>query len=68
MGDEFNVRYSQRRRECRLREGVREVLAALGRDGIGQSPLIGLRPGVPRRNDCPLWAAASFWPRVTGGG
>ena len=39
MGDEFNVRYSQRRRECRLREGAREVLAALGHNGIGQSLL-----------------------------
>ena len=39
MGDEFNVRYSQRRRECRLREGAREVLTALGRNGIEQSLL-----------------------------
>ncbi len=39
MGDEFNILYSQRRRECRLREGTREVLAALGRNGIGQSLL-----------------------------
>ena len=39
LGDEFNILYSQRRRECRLREGACEVLAALGRNGIGQSLL-----------------------------
>ncbi len=39
MGDEFNILYSQRRRECRLREGACEVLAALGCNGIGQSLL-----------------------------
>ena len=39
MGDEFNILYSQRRRECRLREGAREVLTALGRNGIEQSLL-----------------------------
>ena len=39
MGDEFNLRYSQRLGECRLREGAREVLTALGRNGIGQSLL-----------------------------
>ncbi len=39
MGGEFNVRYSQRRRECRLREGVCEVLVALSRNGVGQSLL-----------------------------
>ena len=39
MGDEFNIRYSQRRRECRLREGACEVLTALSRNGIGQSLL-----------------------------
>lgn len=39
LGDEFNVLYSQRRRECRLREGARAVLAALGCNGIGQSLL-----------------------------
>ena len=39
LGDEFNSFYSQRRRECRLREGAREVLAALGRNGVGQSLL-----------------------------
>ena len=39
MGDEFNIRYSQRRRECRLRKGAREVLTALGRNGIEQSLL-----------------------------
>ena len=39
MGDEFNILYSQRRRECRLREGAREVLAALGHNGVGQSLL-----------------------------
>ena len=39
MGDEFNIRYNQRRRECRLREGACEVLTALGRNGVGQSLL-----------------------------
>ena len=39
LGDEFNIHYSQRLRECRLREGAREVLAALDRNGIGQSLL-----------------------------
>ena len=39
MGDEFNIRYNQRRRECRLREGACEVLTALSRNGIGQSLL-----------------------------
>ena len=39
MGDEFNICYNQRRRECRLREGAREALAALSRNGIGQSLL-----------------------------
>ena len=39
MGDEFNIRYNQRRRECRLREGVCEVLTALSHNRIGQSLL-----------------------------
>ena len=39
MGDEFNIRYNQRRRECRLREGACEVMTALSRNGIGQSLL-----------------------------
>ena len=39
MGDEFNVLYGQRLRECRLRKGAREVLDALGRNGIEQSLL-----------------------------
>ncbi len=38
-GGEFNILYGQRLRECRLREGAREVLTALGRNGIGQSLL-----------------------------
>ncbi len=39
MGDEFNILYSQRLHECRLRKGAREVLAALGCNGIEQSLL-----------------------------
>lgn len=38
-GDEFNILYGQRLRECRLREGARKVLTALDRSGIGQSLL-----------------------------
>ncbi len=38
-GNEFNILYGQRLRECRLRQGACEVLAALGRNGIGQSLL-----------------------------
>ena len=39
LGDEFNILYSQRLYESRLRKGVREVLDALGRNGIEQSLL-----------------------------
>lgn len=39
LGDEFNILYSQRLYESRLREGAREVLAALGCNGIEQSLL-----------------------------
>ncbi len=39
LGDEFNVRYSQRRGECCLRAGAYQVLAALRHNGIGQSLL-----------------------------
>lgn len=39
LGDEFNLLYSQRLRECRLRKGARGVLDALDRNGIGQSLL-----------------------------
>ena len=39
MGDEFNILYSQRLRECQLREGARGVLSALDLNGIGQSLL-----------------------------
>ena len=39
LGDEFNILYSQRLYESRLREGACKVLAALGRNGIGQSLL-----------------------------
>lgn len=39
MGDEFNFLYSQRLYESRLRKGAREVLDALGRNGIEQSLL-----------------------------
>ena len=39
MGDEFNFLYSQRLYESRLRKGAREVLYALGRNGIEQSLL-----------------------------
>ena len=38
-GDEFNFLYSQRLYESRLRKGAREVLDALGRNGIEQSLL-----------------------------
>ena len=38
-GDEFNILYGQRFRECRLREGARKVLTALGCNGIEQSLL-----------------------------
>ncbi len=38
-GNEFNLLYSQRLRDCQLREGAHEVLAALGRNRIGQSLL-----------------------------
>ena len=39
LGDEFNILYSQRLYESRLRKGAREVLDALGRNGIEQSLL-----------------------------
>ena len=39
LGDEFNILYSQRLYESRLREGAREVLVALGCKGIEQSLL-----------------------------
>lgn len=39
LGDEFNIFYNQRLYESRLRKGAREVLYALGRNGIEQSLL-----------------------------
>ena len=65
MGDEFNVRYSQRRRECRLRKGAREVLTALGRNGIGQS-LLSASPQVPLEEMVAHYGLRSHFAAVAG--
>ena len=64
-GDEFNILYSQRLRECRLREGAREVLTALGRSGIGQS-LLSASNEVDLEEMVALYGVRSHFAAVSG--